>query len=164
MNEDGWSAFHQTTVSRIEKGERPVRLGEARGIAQALGRYVGEMILPSDDARVLEKLEASVNEAGVRGRAVGEAVEMYMFEQTILRDLLPEARAIALDDSVDEWLKEKAATLLARAERRLASSYSDEISDYMEYLGKMGGGAQSITGHEALERWMGDHGQHQEEG
>lgn len=32
----GWSSAHQTTLTRIEDGERPARLGEARLIARAL--------------------------------------------------------------------------------------------------------------------------------
>ena len=33
----GWDGFRQTTISRIEKGERTVRLAEAHAIAQVLG-------------------------------------------------------------------------------------------------------------------------------
>lgn len=42
----GWDSFHQTTISRIEKGERPVRLAEARGIAAALEASVAQMTSP----------------------------------------------------------------------------------------------------------------------
>src|SRR5699024_11834141 len=48
MQAAGWKSFHQTTVSRIEQGERPVRLGESRGIAEALGSSVSQMIRPGD--------------------------------------------------------------------------------------------------------------------
>lgn len=44
MQRAGWPNFHQTTVSRIEKGERPVRVSEARGIAAVLGSTLDQMI------------------------------------------------------------------------------------------------------------------------
>lgn len=49
MTELGWKGFHQTTISRIEKGERPVRLGEAQGIAAALNVTVDQMIHAGED-------------------------------------------------------------------------------------------------------------------
>lgn len=36
MIEAGWEKFYQTTISRIEKNERPVRLGEALAMAEIL--------------------------------------------------------------------------------------------------------------------------------
>lgn len=45
-------AFHQTTVQRIEAGERPVRLDEAHVIAYALGSSVEAMVVSSNDTRV----------------------------------------------------------------------------------------------------------------
>lgn len=47
LREAGWTGLHQTTISRIEKGERPVRLGEARAIAQLLGTTTERMLLPT---------------------------------------------------------------------------------------------------------------------
>lgn len=37
LGEAGLDGFHQTTISRVEKGERPIRLGEATVVAQVLG-------------------------------------------------------------------------------------------------------------------------------
>lgn len=36
LTDAGWTVFHQTTVARIESGNRPVKLDEAAAIAQAL--------------------------------------------------------------------------------------------------------------------------------
>lgn len=60
MQAAGWTSFHQTTVSRIENGTRPVRLGESRGIAEALGSTVSQMIQPSDGLETLRALERSI--------------------------------------------------------------------------------------------------------
>ncbi|OAV78100.1 hypothetical protein AYO52_13635 [Dietzia sp. 111N12-1] len=44
MKERGFDAFHQTTISRVEKGERPVRLGEAVAFADIFGRPLESML------------------------------------------------------------------------------------------------------------------------
>ncbi len=46
MQEVGWRNFHQTTVSRIEKGERPIRLGEAKTIASLLSVGLEQLTRP----------------------------------------------------------------------------------------------------------------------
>lgn len=56
MADAGWDGFHQTTISRIEKGQRPVRLAEARALAQVLESQVGTMIAPPPEAAILESL------------------------------------------------------------------------------------------------------------
>src|SRR5699024_4589604 len=63
MQEVGWTSFHQTTVSRIEQGLRPVRLGESRGIAEVLGSSVDQMIRPGDGSENIRQLEKLVEEA-----------------------------------------------------------------------------------------------------
>ena len=44
MVAEGWKDFHQATISRIEKGSRPVRLGEARAIARILDVPLSSML------------------------------------------------------------------------------------------------------------------------
>lgn len=46
----GLEGFHQTTVSRIEKGERPARLGEAKAIAQLLDSTIENMLTQGESA------------------------------------------------------------------------------------------------------------------
>jgi transcriptional regulator with XRE-family HTH domain len=50
--EAGWTIFHQTTVSRIESGERPIKLGEARAIAAILEVPLSKMLAVVEDSRV----------------------------------------------------------------------------------------------------------------
>src|SRR5699024_5424072 len=50
LQEAGLTTYHQTTVSRLEQGERPVRLGEARAIAAVLGIPILENLIPSEAA------------------------------------------------------------------------------------------------------------------
>lgn len=51
MNALGWANFHPTTVSRIEKGDRPVRVSEAHALAEALETDMGHMF-DSDDLQM----------------------------------------------------------------------------------------------------------------
>lgn len=51
MVEAGWEYFSQMTVSRTEKGERPLRLGEARAIARTFGLTL-ETMLGDDEASI----------------------------------------------------------------------------------------------------------------
>lgn len=44
MADRGFESYSQMTVSRTEKGERPIRLGEARVLAEILGSAVDDMI------------------------------------------------------------------------------------------------------------------------
>lgn len=60
MSDLGWEAFHQTTISRIEKGARPVRLGEARALARIFDSNVSQMIAPTEAQRALAELEEAL--------------------------------------------------------------------------------------------------------
>lgn len=129
MQEAGWTDFHQTTISRMENGSRPVRLGEARGIAGVLGALVGQMILDEPAARALRELELSVQELRNKGVAVGSAVWDYLGYKSVIQyelDQQPELGAEA-----DDAIRERQATVIATARDALSLSYSDYI-DAME--------------------------------
>lgn len=44
LREAGWENVHQTTVTRMENGERPARIGEARIYASVLGTTVENLV------------------------------------------------------------------------------------------------------------------------
>lgn len=44
MVERGYESYSQTSVSRTEKGDRPIRLGEARALAEILGSDIESMM------------------------------------------------------------------------------------------------------------------------
>ena len=52
LQELGLSQMHQNTISRIEKGERPLRLSEAEDIAKALGMPLWNLTAHREVARV----------------------------------------------------------------------------------------------------------------
>lgn len=67
----GLENFHQTTVSRLEKGERPIRLGEARVIAAVLGQPVSDLwASPVESA-----LGALANDMNATGAELGRLAD-----------------------------------------------------------------------------------------
>lgn len=54
MVERGFGNYSQMTVSRTEKGERPIRLGEARVIADILGARVTDLVRGTAEDDVVE--------------------------------------------------------------------------------------------------------------
>lgn len=70
MVERGFDSYSQTTVSRTEKGERPIRLGEARVLAEILDSSIDEMTRGTD-------LEESLRMADkVRDRLVASMIRI----------------------------------------------------------------------------------------
>lgn len=67
MVENGFENYSQMTVSRTEKGDRPIRLGEARVLAKILESSVEEM------ARGTEE-EVAISAAGVIAEGLGAAM------------------------------------------------------------------------------------------
>ena len=56
----GWTIFHQTTVSRIEAGERPIKLGEARAITAVLGATLEQMLAAPEEVKLVDSLTAAI--------------------------------------------------------------------------------------------------------
>lgn len=57
LQKAGLENFHQTTVSRVEKGERQLRIGEAGVVARELGVTLDEMLRPAGEESLLEALD-----------------------------------------------------------------------------------------------------------
>ncbi|MGO2111924.1 MAG: helix-turn-helix domain-containing protein [Pseudoclavibacter sp.] len=58
MADLGWKTFRQATVSRLEKGDRPLRLAEAEALAQILRSNVTAMVRPAVEREIVEALDA----------------------------------------------------------------------------------------------------------
>lgn len=140
MNANGWDKFHQTTISRMEKGTQPVRLGEARGIADALGTMVGPMLLDDQVSEKWWELDQAVRGLREIGSQIGSGVVEYMWQQAIVRQLL--ADQPPLTDDVHPATVEARQEALAQAEILLSRSYTDYIDEAMRAL-------NGETGHDA---------------
>jgi transcriptional regulator with XRE-family HTH domain len=85
LRDNGWSSVHQTTISRIEKGERPVRLGEARVIAEALGVELIQLLLTPDDSKLaLELAAARERLESVRQAIKNRTVDYFKAQRQLL--------------------------------------------------------------------------------
>ena len=132
MKDAGWNGFHQTTISRIEKGERPVRLGEARGIATALGALVGQMILPGSGAKAVRDLELTWISVRKNAADLTAALHGYVLDQAILRENLRAVEEADLGDDPDEFVLDRVRRFTEQANYWIGRSYQDVINDYFE--------------------------------
>lgn len=92
LSNAGLTNFHPTTIGRMERGERPVRLSEAVVIGQVLGSRLDDLIV-----------EPLIGDESL----------------TAACDALDEARRVArtVEASIDFWTREVAASLDELAER-----------------------------------------------
>ncbi|WP_020170847.1 helix-turn-helix domain-containing protein [Gordonia polyisoprenivorans] len=56
LQSQGWTSVYQNTISRIEKGDRPVRYGEALAIARVFGVSVEKFTLTPTESRLAIEL------------------------------------------------------------------------------------------------------------
>lgn len=132
MNANGWDKFHQTTISRMEKGTQPVRLGEARGIADALGTMIGPMLLDDQVSEKWWELDQAVRALREIGSQIGAGVVEYMWQQVIVRQLLEDQPP--LTDDVHPATVEARQEALGQAKTLLSRSYTEYIDDAMKSL------------------------------
>lgn len=132
MADSGWEGFHQTTISRIEKGERPVRLGEARGLAKALGALVGQMLLPEEESKALRDLELALVSVEQAAKDIASSAHDLLTGQTILSYQLKEALEMSVDESADDWVTERYADAIKAAERALNMTPHSVLEEYLE--------------------------------
>lgn len=83
--ESGWPIFHQTTISRIEAGDRPVKLGEARAIAAILGESLDEMIVPPEKSEMLQTFRSALNWVEREWSETSEHAGRLLYHQQQLR-------------------------------------------------------------------------------
>lgn len=114
----GLDKFHQTTVSRIEKGERPVRIGEARVIASALGSTVSAMTAPSEEATTFQRLSAEVHDFVAARRSLTRAEQTLLQHRDVLEACLNEVQE--LPGWADEDLRLQADLLVERARMEMS--------------------------------------------
>lgn len=112
MVAEGWEHFNQATISRIEKGTRPVRLGEARALARVLQTEVSYMISESPVSQhISEFWELRTAALKYQGRIDAEvrgwsdAVSRLRYLLTVMdfekaKSLLPDDNQLAFEAAV----------------------------------------------------------------
>lgn len=86
LRDNGLPDFLQTTVSKIEKGTRSVRLGEARIIANTFGTTVQMMTVASDQLRPAQQVLEARNELVERRSQLETALCQYVLGCIEARD------------------------------------------------------------------------------
>lgn len=72
LKKRGWETVRQAIISKIELGEREVRLGEAYLIAQVLGMSVEAMAAPDDVHLLLRDLDSDAERVKAQAATVKE--------------------------------------------------------------------------------------------
>jgi transcriptional regulator with XRE-family HTH domain len=106
LRESGWTNVHPTTISRIEKRERPVRLSEASRIADVLGQTLDRMLAPPDRAGVEEDLDKAIEELTESYNHIVESVFGLTTDRNVLGRRIDVFRAV-VDRENDERLRDK---------------------------------------------------------
>lgn len=144
LHELGYDSFHQTTLSRIEKGVQPPKLGEAIAIAKALNTKVSALLVPQDTFSTIQNFAedvAHLRRGWLELRMAIDKIESF-------REITPHSLASAREEleriktleGIDELDVERMVMdEISDAERMLSRSYSEYISSYLEYFHGNGG-------------------------
>lgn len=89
-----WPEVHQTTISRIEKGERQVRYSESFRIASALGTTPWAMVAPPYLLDAEDKLDKEMARVADAYNAIGRSVRNLVLSRRWLRDAFDKAKSI----------------------------------------------------------------------
>lgn len=121
----GWSVARQAIVSRIEMGDREVRLGEAYLIAQVLGMSVEAMAAPDDVHLLLRELDSGAERVKRQAQAVREGLELLTRHADHLKADVGRAQAY-LEDRSDSPHEESIRRAIDAAEDVLAETSGAE--------------------------------------
>ncbi|MET4432389.1 helix-turn-helix transcriptional regulator [Mycolicibacterium sp. 624] len=94
LRDGQWPTVHQTTISRIEKQERQVRLGEAWAIADALKTNVYAMVLAPNVFDANHQLRQSMERVAHAYDTLGESVWRLVDSRRALRRAVENARRV----------------------------------------------------------------------
>ncbi len=91
MQEAGWRNFHQTTISRIEKQERPIRLGEAKALAELFHVSLELLLRPSREAVLARQLAEFTRDVNRQHGGIADETARLLGMQAALEILLERA-------------------------------------------------------------------------
>lgn len=114
--------FHQTTIARIESGQRPVSLGEAEALARIFNTTVGRLSMEPRDGQVYRRLESSLHQAEIALEEIHAKLRWFPEAQSRLRE--------ALDNALERGI-DPAAPMVTRAQEILAiQTYADLLDSF----------------------------------
>lgn len=138
------------TVSRLEKGSRPVRLSEARALAFVLGTSTEQMSMPTDEVRAINDVWAAADEITAlhdevanfkidvaHQRNVGQVALMRLDELVNTDELmLPPRVRHRLEESrktIEQFLRGGHAEFMRQVERTVAEHFGAVIQSDGEH-------------------------------
>ncbi|NOR00029.1 helix-turn-helix transcriptional regulator [Mycolicibacterium fortuitum] len=106
LRDTGWRNVHPTTISRIEKQERPVKLSEAAHIAEVLNQDLTRMITRPARAGAEEELDKWIGRVAENyNRMIGAAYRLITYRVGLRRALDDFAELVAREG--DTRMREK---------------------------------------------------------
>lgn len=128
LSEAGWGVFHTTTLTRIESGERAVKLDEAAALADFVGRGLADMVTapaPTEAVYAANEAQAAYTEGW--SKVVGWA-ETTTRAEAVLRARLDELTArIERDEYPDEGQRRFAVDTLDNGRRALRTTIAEAV-------------------------------------
>lgn len=106
LRDQGWKNVHPTTISRIEKGERPVRLSESARIAKVLEQDLTRMMAQPRRAGIEDEVDKHTERVVQRYNQVVEGAYWLIQYRKLLRLDLEKLADIAHREG-DERLRAK---------------------------------------------------------
>ncbi len=111
----GWKVFHQTTVSRIEDGTRPVKLSEALAIARALEIEFDLLLSSSPDVEIVESLINAITNVEDRQHNYGVWRGLLLESIEELEAVLDGAKQVDTSSWPERELRQRLENLKMRA-------------------------------------------------
>ena len=126
LKQCGWTEARQAIISKIELGEREVRLGEAYLIAEVLGMSVEAMAAPDDVYQLLGDLDS--NSERVRSQVGTVTANLEILSRHVDHLRADRFRALA-------YLEDHATTPYAESIKRAVNSADEALLE----ANKLGG-------------------------
>lgn len=139
MVEAGWPKYTQMTVSRTEKGERPIRLNEAESLANVFGVDLYNLWLP----RQLRRYSASTEKVSRLAAELEKLISRYIDAQFELASI-----ADNIDLAEDE-VSTVAAELMATPEAIAAKVRADAARNFAKVVEEVKGTYKSARERDA---------------
>lgn len=130
--------FHQTTISRIEAGERPVRLAEATALAELVGAGVGDLTRPPDAAEAIARVGRAMRKVTESLQGTEDYAALAVLSKDSLKHALEQARRAGVFEEVTktvERLLDIEPEEAVRRGRERAENF-EKVEEYREAQGQ----------------------------
>lgn len=133
MSALGWESFHQTTIRRIEDGERPVRLGEARALAKIFNTTVSQMMAPTEIELLMTSLANDLRELNSAETLIRDGIWVMDSKRQSLQYSFNEAEQ-NIDPEVwrDAGLSDQYRQIINKARGRVNMSTPEFVNEVLK--------------------------------